>query len=105
MMQLQTPYLKYFIALDARPLLKDITCPVLAVNGTKDLQVEPQSNLDALRSGLPSRPFNKIETVEGVNHLFQHCQTGSSAEYRDIEETFAPEVFEKMIAWLSEIKL
>lgn len=105
MMQLQTPYLKYFIALDARPLLKNITCPVLAVNGTKDLQVEPQSNLDALRSGLPSRPFNKIETVEGVNHLFQHCQTGSSAEYRDIEETFAPEVLEKMIAWLSEIKL
>jgi len=105
MMQLRTPYLKYFIALDARPLLKNITCPVLAVNGTKDLQVEPQSNLDALRSGLPSRPFNKIETVEGVNHLFQHCQTGSSAEYRDIEETFAPEVLEKMIAWLSEIKL
>ena len=99
-MQLQTPYLKYFIALDARPLLGSITCPVLALNGTKDLQVEPESNLGALRSGLPSHPFNKIETVEGVNHLFQHCQTGTSAEYRDIEETFAPEALEKMVEWI-----
>ena len=99
-MQLQTPYLKYFIALDARPLLGSITCPVLALNGTKDLQVEPESNLGALRSGLPSHPFNKIETVEGVNHLFQHCQTGSSSEYRDIEETFAPEVLEKLVEWI-----
>ena len=99
-MQLQAPYLKYFIALDARPLLGSITCPVLAVNGTKDMQVEAQSNLSALRSGLPSQPFNKIETVEGVNHLFQHCQTGSTAEYRDIEDTFAPEVLEMLIEWL-----
>ena len=99
-MQLYTPYLKYFIALDMRPLLGNITCPVLALNGTKDLQVEPQSNLDALRSGLPFQPVNKIETVEGVNHLFQHCQTGSSSEYRDIEETFAPEVLEKLVEWI-----
>ena len=104
-MQLLTPYLKYFIALDMRPLLASITCPVLALNGTRDLQVEPQSNLDALRSGLPSQPFNKIETVEGVNHLFQHCQTGSTAEYRDIEETFAPEVLEKLVEWLYYLNL
>lgn len=104
-MQLLTPYLKYFIALDMRPLLASITCPVLALNGTRDLQVEPQSNLDALRSGLPSQPFNKIETVEGVNHLFQHCQTGSSSEYRDIEETFAPEVLEKLVEWLYYLNL
>ena len=104
-MQLLTPYLKYFIALDMRPLLGNITCPVLALNGTKDLQVEPQSNLDALRSGLPFQPVNKIETVEGVNHLFQHCQTGSSSEYRDIEETFAPEVLEKLVEWLYYLNL
>ena len=104
-MQLYTPYLKYFIALDMRPLLGNITCPVLALNGTRDLQVEPQSNLDALRSGLPLQPVNKIETVEGVNHLFQHCQTGSSSEYRDIEETFAPEVLEKLVEWLYYLNL
>jgi len=41
-----------------------------------------------------------IESIEGLNHLFQHCTTGATLEYRDIEETFAPEVLEKIIDWL-----
>ena len=102
--QLSLPYLKHFVKLDVRPLLGDISCPVLALNGTKDMQVEAESNLRALRSGLPDNPCNKFETVEGVNHLFQHCQTGSTAEYRDIEETFAPEVLETLVEWLSKFK-
>ena len=101
-MQIQTPYLKYFLALDVRPLLGDVTCPVLALNGTKDTQVEPESNLRALRNGLSDNTKNSLEAIEGVNHLFQHCQTGSPNEYRDIEETFAPEVLEKLIQWISE---
>ena len=101
MVQTQTPYLKHFIALDLRPSLGGITCPVLALNGTKDRQVDSESNLDALRTGLPSTPSNRIEAVEGVNHMFQHCQTGQPAEYRDIEETIAPEVLTKLVEWLS----
>ena len=103
-MQLQSPYLKYFVALDARPLLGGVTCPVLALNGAKDTQVDAESNLGALQSGLPDNPCNKLEAVEGVNHMFQHCQTGMLAEYRDIEETFAPEVLEKLVEWLSKLK-
>ena len=101
-MQIQTPYLKYFLALDVRPLLGDITCPVLALNGTRDTQVEAESNLGALRNGLPGNTKNSIETIEGVNHMFQHCQTGSPSEYREIEETFAPEILEKLVQWISE---
>ena len=100
LMQLQTPYMKYFLALDARPLLGGISCPVLALNGTKDTQVEYERNLGALRSGLPANPKNSMEAVDGVNHLFQHCATGAFTEYRDIEETFAPEALEKMVQWL-----
>ena len=104
MRQLSMPYLKHFVTLDVRPLLGGISCPVLALNGTKDMQVEAESNLRALRSGLPDNPCNKLETVEGVNHMFQHCQTGMTNEYRDIEETFAPEVLEKLVDWLSKLK-
>lgn len=100
MMQLKTPNMKYFLAMDMRPLLSKITCPVLALNGTMDMQVEPESNIGALRGGLPINTFNKIETIEGVNHLFQHCQTGMSAEYRNIEETFAPEVLSILVEWI-----
>ena len=104
MRQLSMPYLKHFVTLDVRPLLGGISCPVLALNGTKDMQVEAESNLGALRSSLPDNPCNKFETVEGVNHMFQHCQTGMTNEYRDIEETFAPEVLEKLVDWLSKLK-
>ena len=101
LMQIQSPYMKAFLALDMRPLLGSISCPVLALNGTKDTQVEYEQNLGALRSGLPATPANKIEAVEGVNHMFQHCTTGMVQEYRNIEETFAPEVLETMVVWIS----
>ena len=104
MRQLSMPYLKHFVTLDVRPQLGGISCPVLAMNGTKDMQVEAESNLGALRSGLPDNPCNKFETVEGVNHMFQHCQTGMTTEYRDIEETFAPEVLETLVEWFSKFK-
>ena len=103
LMQIQSPYMKAFLTLDMRPLLGSITCPVLALNGTKDTQVECEQNLGALRSGLPATPANRIEAVEGVNHMFQHCTTGMAQEYRNIEETFAPEVLEMMIAWISSL--
>lgn len=102
--QMQSPWMTRFLSLDMRPLLGGITCPVLAFNGTKDIQVDHESNLEALRSGLPPSPRNRIVTVEGVNHLFQHCTTGAVTEYRDIEETFSPEVLEQMVRWLSGLK-
>lgn len=102
--QMQSPWMTRFLSLDMRPLLGGITCPVLAFNGTKDIQVDHESNLEALRSGLSPSPRNRIVTVEGVNHLFQHCTSGAVTEYRDIEETFSPEVLEQMVRWLSGLK-
>lgn len=101
--QIQYPYMIHLLSLDIRPLLGGISCPVLALNGTKDQQVDHKSNLDAIRSGLPSNPKNKIESAEGLNHLFQHCDTGAPAEYRTIEETFAPEVLETIIQWIKSL--
>ncbi|MCR5352351.1 MAG: alpha/beta hydrolase [Bacteroidales bacterium] len=98
--QIQTPYLKHFISLDVRPILGKITCPVLALNGSKDQQVEPTANLAALRDGLAANPANRIEQIEGVNHFFQHCTTGQATEYRSIEETFAPEALAIVVEWI-----
>ena len=99
--QIQMPYMRYFIALDMRPLLGKITCPVLALNGTKDIQVEYESNLSALRDGLPANDGNCIEIVDGVNHIFQRCNTGAVSEYREIEETISPAVLETIIQWIN----
>ncbi len=99
--QIQTPYMSDFIAIDVRRIMDGITCPVLALNGTKDIQVDAESNLNALRNGLPKNPKNSIEEMDGMNHLFQHCRTGAVTEYREIEETIAPEVLETIVKWLS----
>ena len=101
--QFQIPWMTKFLSLDTRPLLGGIRCPVLALNGTKDIQVAYDSNLEALRSGLPAHPAHRIEAVEGLNHLFQHCRTGAVTEYREITETFAPEVLETIVQWLQAL--
>ena len=101
--QIQTPYMAQFLTLDVRPLLADITCPVLALNGTKDIQVDFESNLDALRNGLKASEANHIEAIEGANHLLQSCTTGAVTEYRTIEETISPKVLETVVSWLSAL--
>ena len=101
--QIQTPYMAQFLTLDVRPLLADITCPVLALNGTKDIQVDHDSNLDALRNGLKASDANHIEAMEGANHLLQNCKTGAVTEYRTIEETISPKVLETVVSWLSAL--
>ena len=103
LVQIQTPWMIKFLSLDIRPLLGDITCPVLALNGTKDIQVDYESNLEALREGLPRSEKNRIEAIEGVNHLFQHCTTGALSEYRLIEETISPAVLDMMVQWIKGI--
>lgn len=102
--QIQMPYFTRFLSLDMRPLLGDIECPVLALNGTKDNQVDHESNLEAIRKGLKANPKNVVESLDGLNHLFQHCKTGDVAEYRTIEETFAPEALEKIVQWMSDFR-
>lgn len=103
--QMQNPYLKQFISLDMRPLLGGIKCPVLALNGTKDQQVEPNSNHKALRDALKGKKGSKVVAMEDLNHLFQHSTTGQMTEYRQIEETFAPEALDLIINWLKDLAL
>lgn len=93
----------HFLTLDMRPLLNKVLCPVLALNGTKDIQVEYESNLCALRNGLSSNENSSIEAIEGVNHLFQTCKTGDVTEYREIEETISPKVLEIIADWILQI--
>lgn len=101
--QVRSPYMKYFISLDIRDRLEDISCPVLALNGTRDTQVFYKANLEALNNGLKNNNFKNIKSLDGLNHLFQHCNTGSITEYALIEETIAPEVLDLISGWILSI--
>lgn len=99
----RTPYMEFFLGLDLSASLSGITCPVMALNGTKDTQVQCDRNIAALEAGLPSNSRSVIRAEDSLNHLFQHCVTGEVSEYKNIEETFSPEVLSEMIAWIKTL--
>lgn len=99
----RTPYMEFFLGLDLSASLSGITCPVMALNGAKDTQVQCDRNIAALEAGLPSNSRSVIRAEDGLNHLFQHCVTGEVSEYKNIEETFSPEVLSEMIAWIKTL--
>ena len=98
--QADTPYIRHFLNVDVSELLSKIKCPVLALNGTKDTQVDCTANTIQLERGLTNCKHT-IKKVDGVNHLFQHCTTGNVIEYQQIEETIAPEVLQTITGWIN----
>ena len=98
--QADTPYIRHFLNIDVSELLSKIKCPVLALNGTKDTQVDCTANTIQLEKGLTNCKHT-IKKVDGVNHLFQHCTTGNVIEYQQIEETIAPEVLQTITGWIN----
>jgi pimeloyl-ACP methyl ester carboxylesterase len=99
-----SPWFRYFISYDPAAALRRVKCPVLAVIGSKDLQVPPEQNIPAIRKALADAGNQKVEIDElpGLNHLFQTAKTGSPAEYAQIEETISPAALEKIAAWVAK---
>ena len=102
--QLLVPWFRYFLTFDPKPTLMKVKCPVLAINGDKDLQVPPKENLTAIEEALKSGG-NKDYTIKllpGLNHLFQKVETGSPMEYSKIEETISPDALDTIGNWIVE---
>jgi fermentation-respiration switch protein FrsA (DUF1100 family) len=102
---LTSPWFKYFLKYNPVPTLEKIECPVLAINGEKDLQVPPKENLSAIENALKKGGNNNFEVkmLPGLNHLFQTSATGAISEYNQIEETISPLSLETMLNWIKRI--
>ncbi len=93
---------RYFLSYDPSVDLAKLNGrPLLALNGTKDFQVDADANLAVISRYIT--PPSLVRRYEGLNHLFQHCTTGALPEYAQIEETFAPEVLKDMADWILEV--
>jgi pimeloyl-ACP methyl ester carboxylesterase len=99
-----SPWFRDMLEYDPRPTLSRVKCPVLAINGEKDLQVATKENLPAIAATLAAGGNQSVKTVElpGLNHLFQACQTGAPTEYSQIEETFNPAALKLVSDWIRE---
>ncbi len=103
--QVFSDWFRRFLVVDPADYLKDVKCPVLAINGEKDLQVPPSPNLDLIEEYLRSAGNSKVEVhrLKDLNHLFQHCETGAVKEYNRIEETISPEVLEILLVFIRKL--
>ncbi|REG92111.1 alpha/beta hydrolase family protein [Algoriphagus antarcticus] len=102
--QMTSPWMQYFVKYDPAPALEKVSCPVLAINGEKDLQVPPKENLEAIKAALAKGGNTNVTTMElpGLNHLFQEAKTGAPSEYSEIEQTFSPKAMEVVLEWIKE---
>lgn len=103
--QMTNPWMLFFVRHDPALVLAKVSCPVLALFGSKDLQVPPTQNLEAIKSALNQAGNTQYKLIEfpDLNHLFQTAETGHPSEYARIEETIAPQVLETMTNWIKEL--
>jgi len=97
-----SPWYQYAWKVEPATFFQKITCPVLALNGSKDLQVDARQNLPAIAKALQDGGNAQVTVKElrGLNHLFQHCESGHPNEYLKIQETFSMEALAVMADWM-----
>ena len=101
LLSLASPEIYSFNVYDPIEDFQRIQCPVFAINGEKDLQVSADANLQSFERWLPGKVTTK--RYPGLNHLFQHAQTGLVDEYSRIEETISEEVLEDIVRWIKSV--
>lgn len=97
-----TPWFRHFLLTNPSDYLKNVSLPVLAINGENDTQVEYKTNLGLIENAL-KKGKNKhytIKTYPLLNHLFQESTTGEIEEYGKIEQTISPKVMEDITKWI-----
>jgi len=102
--QLKSAWFRYFISFDPSTYLRNLTTKVLAMNGSKDIQVIASSNLAGIEKNIRRSKVKIFEKREmpGLNHLFQHCTKCTIEEYAQLEETFSPDTLMIITEWLNK---
>ena len=97
-----SPWYLHFMRYDPTKDLQQIKCPVLALNGEKDIQVDATMNLKAIQERISENGNKRVTTkaYPKLNHLFQTCEKGTLAEYGQLEETISPEVLKDILEWI-----
>lgn len=95
-----SPWFLSLVQEDPATYLDDLDTPALVLFGELDLQVAAEPSAAVFRKGLETGHCYDVRVLEGLNHLFQHAETGAISEYATIEETFAPEALEIIAGWI-----
>ena len=102
--QMASPWMYYFLKYDPTDAIVKTNCPAMLLNGSKDLQVIASPNLPGYEKIITEHGKTNLTLHElpDLNHLFQHCETGSPNEYFEIDETISPEVLEMIVGFVKD---
>ena len=95
------PWLNFYIGFSPAESIANTNCPIFVLYGEKDIQVRPELNMPQMQRLAPKAT---VKLYPGLNHLFQHAQSGAVMEYGTIEETIAPEVLKDIADYITVIK-
>ena len=98
-MALTSPGFRYFLSANPADALAKVKAPVLAIGGSKDLQIDAKANLAAIKAALANNQDVTIREFPGLNHLLQTADKGLVVEYGQIEETIAPSALSTIVDW------
>lgn len=103
---LSSKWWKYFLSYRPAPFLEKISVPVLAINGSNDIQVLAALNLTGIKEALTAgnNKYFTIKSFKGLNHMFQKCKACNLAEYGELDTTIEPEVLSFINTWLENAK-
>nr|WP_295932860.1 alpha/beta hydrolase [uncultured Dyadobacter sp.] len=101
---ISSPWWQFFLKHDPSTTFHHVTCPVLALNDSKDWQVTPRRNLAAIKSALSIADNRDVTITElrNLNHFFQECETGSPEEYPNIKQTISPVALSELGNWMMD---
>jgi hypothetical protein len=99
--QVTSAWMRSFLASDPVPVLQKVRVPVLAINGSLDMQVPPAEDLAAIKAALEADKDVTVAELSGLNHLFQEAKTGAPSEYAAIEQTVSPLALKTVGDWIA----
>lgn len=104
MRTVRSPWFRSFIDLDPVIALRQVSIPVLAILGEKDVQVPPAANRPVFEN-LREKEGKKnltIVVVPGANHLFQSANSGEVGEYATLKREFSAGFTGRLLPWVVE---
>ncbi len=97
----QIPWIQYYLQYDPKPEYLACSPALLMVQGGKDIQINPKTTKSLVNEMTKQGKYVSLLEFGGLNHLFQHSQTGEISEYFTLDETLALEVQAGVMRWLT----
>lgn len=103
-LSVNSKWMEFFISYDPKNDIEKVKVPVLAIFGSKDLQVPSESNKKSLEEIIKKTGQKNydIVVIKDANHLFQEAKTGSPSEYGTLSKEFIPDFLKQIEIWLDK---